>query len=155
VARVVRYGRAVWGPSSLRRCPGPREQGNGRSRSRCATSVLFPCDPFPAPVAPSRLALRSRDAVEVVEEVHPGRFSIRNRVRSATLSGRYSGTAARYVFGALFTAARFNLADQLKEEITDAAPDLGASVYSDLLQAAIDSVNWQEIADNLIESLDD
>jgi len=43
----------------------------------------------------------------------------------------------------------------LKEEITDAAPDLGASVYSDLLQAAMDSVDWQEIADNLIESLDE
>ena len=52
-------------------------------------------------------------------------------------------------------AARFNLADQLKEEITDAAPDLGASVYSDLLQAAMDSVNWHEIAYNLIEGLDE
>ena len=52
-------------------------------------------------------------------------------------------------------AARFNLADQLKEELTDAAPDTGASVYSDLLQAAMDSVNWHEIANNLIESLEE
>ena len=52
-------------------------------------------------------------------------------------------------------AARFNLADQLKEELTDAAPDLGASVYSDLLQAAMDAVNWHEIAYNLIESFDE
>ena len=52
-------------------------------------------------------------------------------------------------------ATRFNLADQLKDEITDAAPDLGASVYSDLLQAAMDSVNWHEIACNLIEGLEE
>lgn len=52
-------------------------------------------------------------------------------------------------------AARFHLAKQLKDEITDAGPDIGATVYTDLLQAALDSVNWQEIADNLITSLDE
>ena len=52
-------------------------------------------------------------------------------------------------------AARFQLAKQLKEEITDAGPSMGATVYADLLQAALDSVNWQEIADNLIAELDE
>ena len=47
-------------------------------------------------------------------------------------------------------AARFNLAEQLKEEITEAAPDMEASVYSDLLQAAFDTVNWSEIADDYL-----
>lgn len=50
-------------------------------------------------------------------------------------------------------AARFNLAEQLKSESTDTAPDLGASVYSDLLQAALDDVNWKEIAENIIADL--
>ncbi len=51
-------------------------------------------------------------------------------------------------------AARFNLAEQLKEEITEAAPDMEASVYSDLLRAALDTVNWREIAENLLDNLD-
>lgn len=51
-------------------------------------------------------------------------------------------------------AARFNLADQLKDEITDASPEMEASVYSDLLQSAFDSVNWHEIADNMLSELD-
>lgn len=44
-------------------------------------------------------------------------------------------------------AARFNLADQLKDEVTDAAPLEGATVYADLLNAALGEVNWQEIVD--------
>ena len=47
-------------------------------------------------------------------------------------------------------AARYNLARQLKDEIIEAAPDIEASVYSDLLQAAFDTVNWTEIAENLL-----
>jgi len=50
-------------------------------------------------------------------------------------------------------AARFSLADQLKEETTDAAPDMEPSVYSDLLRAAFDSVNWSEVAQNLLDDL--
>ncbi len=52
-------------------------------------------------------------------------------------------------------AARYNLAEQLKEEITEAAPDMEASVYSDLLQAALNTVNWSEIAENLLTGLDE
>ncbi len=51
-------------------------------------------------------------------------------------------------------ATRFNLAHQLKEEIMEAAPDMEASVYSDLLQAAFDTVNWREIAENLLADSD-
>ena len=45
-------------------------------------------------------------------------------------------------------AAKFNLADQLKEEIRDNAPDTEASMYTDLLRGALDEVNWNEIAGN-------
>lgn len=44
--------------------------------------------------------------------------------------------------------ARFNLAKQLKEEITDASPLTEASLYTDLLFAALSEVNWAEIADH-------
>ena len=52
-------------------------------------------------------------------------------------------------------ATKFNLSTRLKEEITDAAPDLGASVYSDLLGSALDTVNWLEISINILEALDE
>lgn len=42
------------------------------------------------------------------------------------------------------------LADRLKEEITDGAPDLGASCYADLLGAALSEVDWYEIASGMI-----
>lgn len=43
-------------------------------------------------------------------------------------------------------SARYNLARQLKDELTEAAPDLGSSVYSDLLGAALDTVNWPKVS---------
>lgn len=53
-------------------------------------------------------------------------------------------------------SAIFTLADQLKDEITD--PDacelLGQSnLYTDLLNAALSEVNWQEIAGNMLEGI--
>ena len=50
--------------------------------------------------------------------------------------------------------ARTQLADGLKDELTEAAPDLGASMYADLLGAALESVDWLEIADNLLADSD-
>ena len=47
--------------------------------------------------------------------------------------------------------ASITLQQQLKEEITDEAPDLGCTLYADLLGAALSSVNWSEIADGLLE----
>ena len=49
-------------------------------------------------------------------------------------------------------AATFNLADQLKEEITEGgASRVEASMYSDLVFAALGEVNWEEIADSWLE----
>lgn len=50
--------------------------------------------------------------------------------------------------------ATLTLADELKVQIEEGAPDLGASMYADLLGAALSEVNWQEIAENLIRGLD-
>ena len=49
-------------------------------------------------------------------------------------------------------AARFNLAEQLKDEIADASPSMEPSLYSDLLQAALATVNWPEIAEDILAS---
>jgi hypothetical protein len=51
-------------------------------------------------------------------------------------------------------AARFNLADQIKEEMEDGSPIKEASVYADLLGAALGDVDWQEIAANILEELE-
>ena len=50
--------------------------------------------------------------------------------------------------------AASNLADCLKSEYEDAQPDLGASVWADLLGAAMSEVNWHEIAVAMIEDVD-
>jgi hypothetical protein len=47
-----------------------------------------------------------------------------------------------------------SLALAVKDEVLDLAPDLGASMYADLLGSALDSVDWREIAESLIEDLD-
>lgn len=47
--------------------------------------------------------------------------------------------------------ATYQLAQQLKDEFTDAAPDLGATCWADLLNAALSEVNWHEIAASMIE----
>ena len=48
-------------------------------------------------------------------------------------------------------SAAIELAKLLEREIEESAPDLGASVWSDFLAAAISEVNWHEIAADLIE----
>lgn len=50
--------------------------------------------------------------------------------------------------------ATLDLADALKAEIEEFAPDLGASMFSDLLSAALGEVNWYEIAEHYIADLD-
>jgi len=45
-------------------------------------------------------------------------------------------------------AARFNLADQLKDEVTDNAPLKESSLYADLLLASLSEVDWLEIVDH-------
>ena len=49
--------------------------------------------------------------------------------------------------------ARRTLADELKDYHEENSPTAeGNSVYSDLLQAALDSVDWWEIAGNMIDT---
>jgi hypothetical protein len=50
--------------------------------------------------------------------------------------------------------AALTLADQLKYEIEEAAPDLTPSMFSDLLNAALSEVDWHEIASNWLEDVD-
>jgi hypothetical protein len=49
--------------------------------------------------------------------------------------------------------AAVDLAKELEEYFRDNAPGV-SGFYSDILQAAIDSVNWNEIATSLIDELD-
>lgn len=48
--------------------------------------------------------------------------------------------------------ARSVLAEQLKEELEEAAPDLGATLWADLFGAAMGEVEWAEIADAFLET---
>lgn len=41
-----------------------------------------------------------------------------------------------------------DLAETLKAWVHDMAPDLGASMFADLLNAALSAVDWYEIAEN-------
>jgi len=52
-------------------------------------------------------------------------------------------------------AIRYGLADQIRWEITENAPISEPIVYSDLLAAALQEVNWVEIAETLLAELDD
>lgn len=49
--------------------------------------------------------------------------------------------------------AAFNLAERLKSETEEAAPELEPSFFSDVLNAAIGEVNWHEIAKEMINEL--
>ena len=52
--------------------------------------------------------------------------------------------------------AGYNLSNELKDMLEEGNPLASqASVYSDLLNAAICEVNWQEIADHLLEEYKD
>lgn len=45
------------------------------------------------------------------------------------------------------------LANALKDQLTDLAPNLGATFYADLLTAALGEVDWREIAEDIIGNL--
>jgi hypothetical protein len=47
----------------------------------------------------------------------------------------------------------YRLAELIKDYCEECAPDLPASMYSDLLRGALDSVDWREIAEAYIEDL--
>lgn len=48
---------------------------------------------------------------------------------------------------------KFDLADWIKDFIEENKPDLGASMYSDILTGAISEINFDEIAGNIIEEI--
>lgn len=52
-------------------------------------------------------------------------------------------------------AAKFTLADRIKSYIEENAPNLGASVYADLLNAALSEVDWHEVAEHYLGGLDE
>lgn len=43
------------------------------------------------------------------------------------------------------------LADAIRDYVEDGAPDLGATMYSDLLTAALGKVDWGELATSYLE----
>ena len=51
--------------------------------------------------------------------------------------------------------AACDLADRLKNEIEESMPDLGASMFADLLGAAMSEVNWREIAENWLDDVEE
>lgn len=51
-------------------------------------------------------------------------------------------------------AARCELADRLKAAAEDKCPELGPTVYADLLQAAFSQVDWHCIADEMLAELE-
>jgi hypothetical protein len=49
--------------------------------------------------------------------------------------------------------ARYTLADRLKDEFEDANPVQGSSLWADLMNAALGSVDWSEIAQSLLDDV--
>ena len=68
-----------------------------------------------------------------------------DRAETAYREARASSTFPRDERAAL------DLADTLRDEIRDGAPDLGASLYADLLGASLGDVNWYEIGKAMID----
>jgi hypothetical protein len=66
----------------------------------------------------------------------------------------YEGITRDYIKICNKGNAAHSLSEAIKDEVCCAGPDLGASMYADLLGAALDSVDWREIAESLIEDLD-
>lgn len=51
--------------------------------------------------------------------------------------------------------ARYDLAKLLQSEIEESIPDLGASMFADLLSASLSEVNWSDIANAFLEEVED
>jgi hypothetical protein len=61
---------------------------------------------------------------------------------------REQAQAARDTYGK--DDGTYRLADQMREEITNGAPEV-TGLYSDLLTSALGAVSWQEIAEHYID----
>ena len=72
--------------------------------------------------------------------------------REATQDARENAPMLSQVTENIWTveqAARYSLADRIKEEVSEGTSVTEeASLYADLLGAALQKVNWQEIADH-------
>ena len=66
----------------------------------------------------------------------------------------YRELAERYVKECGKEKATHTLAVVVKGIADEEAPDLGASMYADLLGSALDNVNWRKIAESLIEDME-
>ena len=51
-------------------------------------------------------------------------------------------------------SAKSDLAKRLEEWVDEMKPDLGASMFSDLLGAALSEVDWYEIAENFLDDVE-
>ena len=60
----------------------------------------------------------------------------------------------RTIYQTQSEATRCQFSQWLKNYVEDMCPDLGASLWSDLLGAAMSEVDWFEIADNWLSELD-
>jgi|WetSurMetagenome_2_1015567.scaffolds.fasta_scaffold298739_2 hypothetical protein len=49
----------------------------------------------------------------------------------------------------------YELETAIKEQYQDAMPEIQNGPYSDLMQAALDSVNWREIAESIKDEADE
>ncbi len=67
----------------------------------------------------------------------------------------YRAARPRYDWETKKDRAISDLAEALKDDHEENRPDFPTSVYSDLLGAALSSVNWREIAEHYIDDLDD
>ena len=52
-------------------------------------------------------------------------------------------------------SARYDFAQWLKDFVNEMAPDLGATMYSDLLSAALSDVDWDEIVRHWLDDVGD
>ena len=69
---------------------------------------------------------------------------------ASTGSSSYAKLTGREIFTREERAV-LELERRLKDEIEENAPDLGASMWADLMNAALSEVNWHEIAKAMVD----
>ncbi len=79
-----------------------------------------------------------------VKSEHPLPEPTKSKRKGASAAYRQAVEAAK-------SEAAVGLADRLKDFVEEQAPDLGASMFADLLGAALGEVDWYEIAQNALE----
>lgn len=75
-------------------------------------------------------------------------------VQAMAADARDAARGDRRVLQGYWDAGRapvYLLADALKELVNDAAPDLGPTMFGDLLNAALSEVDWQDVAEGFLE----